>query len=125
MLRKRRSETAINRVAASSKSARFSFARPECTSERIQPVLLVLTTRWRNRYRIAVHPGQRGSRWGQEKRLKVKAGSLSLNVVDTSTGERALLSLHYWRGSARTWSVVTSDLASYFPLHRVWPARFG
>jgi pimeloyl-ACP methyl ester carboxylesterase len=43
--------------------------------------------------------------------LKLKAGSLSFNVLDSVAGEPALLFLHYWGGSARTWSGVTSRLS--------------
>lgn len=35
--------------------------------------------------------------------MKVSVGDLSLNVLDTGSGEPALVFLHYWGGSARTW----------------------
>jgi 3-oxoadipate enol-lactonase len=46
--------------------------------------------------------------------LKLKAGELSFNVLDTGAGEPVLLFLHYWGGSARTWSAVTSSLSKEF-----------
>lgn len=46
--------------------------------------------------------------------MKLKAGELSLNVLETGVGEPALLFLHYWGGSARTWKAVTSQLATDF-----------
>jgi len=46
--------------------------------------------------------------------MQVKAGELSFNVVETGAGEPALLFLHYWGGSARTWNVVTSELSADF-----------
>jgi hypothetical protein len=38
----------------------------------------------------------------KEKIMKLKAGELSLNVVEMGAGEPALLFLHYWGGSARS-----------------------
>ena len=46
--------------------------------------------------------------------MQVKAGELSFNVVETGAGEPALLFLHYWGGSARTWNIVTSELLADF-----------
>ena len=46
--------------------------------------------------------------------MKVKVGELSLNVLDSGAGEPALLFLHYWGGSARTWNGVTSQLSHDF-----------
>lgn len=46
--------------------------------------------------------------------MKLKAGELSLNTLETGVGEPALLFLHYWGGSARTWKAVTSQLATDF-----------
>ncbi len=43
--------------------------------------------------------------------MKVKVGDLHLNVVDTGAGEPALVFLHYWGGSARTWQRMTGELA--------------
>jgi pimeloyl-ACP methyl ester carboxylesterase len=37
---------------------------------------------------------------------------VDLNVVDTGTGEPALVFLHYWGGSSRTWAPVMDRLAS-------------
>jgi hypothetical protein len=38
--------------------------------------------------------------------MKLKAGKLAFNVSDTGAGEPALVFLHYWGRSARTWSAV-------------------
>jgi pimeloyl-ACP methyl ester carboxylesterase len=46
--------------------------------------------------------------------MKLRAGELSFNVLHTGAGEPALLFLHYWGGSARTWSMVTSRLTADF-----------
>lgn len=46
--------------------------------------------------------------------MKLKAGELSFNVLESGSGEPALLFLHYWGGSARTWSSVTSQLSTNF-----------
>ena len=46
--------------------------------------------------------------------MRVKAGELSLNVLDAGSGKPALLFLHYWGGSARTWNAVTSNLTRDF-----------
>lgn len=35
--------------------------------------------------------------------MKLFIGDLNLNVLDTGSGEPALVFLHYWGGSARTW----------------------
>ena len=40
--------------------------------------------------------------------MQVKAGDLSFNVSEDGAGEPAMLFLHYWGGSARTWNAVTS-----------------
>jgi len=50
----------------------------------------------------------------KEKIMKLKAGELSLNVVEMGAGEPALLFLHYWGGSARTWKTVMASLAADF-----------
>ena len=42
--------------------------------------------------------------------MKVSAGSVNLNVIDTGAGDPALLFLHYWGGSARTWEKVIDVL---------------
>jgi pimeloyl-ACP methyl ester carboxylesterase len=46
-----------------------------------------------------------------ETPLKLKAGELSFNVLDVGAGEPALLFIHYWGGSARTWKAVASPLS--------------
>ncbi len=46
--------------------------------------------------------------------MKLKAGELAFNVVETGAGEPALLFLHYWGGSARTWNMVMSSLSADF-----------
>ena len=43
--------------------------------------------------------------------MRLIVGDLSFNVLDVGTGEPALLFIHYWGGSARTWSGVTSRLS--------------
>lgn len=42
--------------------------------------------------------------------MKVSIGNLNLNVVDTGRGDPALVFLHYWGGSARTWQRVMAAL---------------
>jgi 3-oxoadipate enol-lactonase len=49
-----------------------------------------------------------------EASLKLKAGELFFNVVDIGAGEPALLFIHYWGGSARTWKAVVSRLSKDF-----------
>jgi pimeloyl-ACP methyl ester carboxylesterase len=46
--------------------------------------------------------------------MKLKAGGLSFNVMETGAGEPTLLFLHYWGGSERTWKVVMSLLSADF-----------
>jgi pimeloyl-ACP methyl ester carboxylesterase len=46
--------------------------------------------------------------------MKLKAGQLSFNVLESGSGEAALLFLHYWGGSARTWDAVALQLATDF-----------
>lgn len=46
--------------------------------------------------------------------MRLNAGDLSFNVVETGAGEPALLFLHYWGGSARTWQAVMSSLSPDF-----------
>jgi 3-oxoadipate enol-lactonase len=46
--------------------------------------------------------------------VRVKAGELTFNVVDSGAGEPALIFLHYWGGSARTWRAVISHLSGEF-----------
>jgi pimeloyl-ACP methyl ester carboxylesterase len=46
--------------------------------------------------------------------MKIKIGTLSLNVLESGAGEPTLLFLHYWGGSARTWNRVIEQLCSTF-----------
>jgi pimeloyl-ACP methyl ester carboxylesterase len=46
--------------------------------------------------------------------MKINVGALSLNVVERGAGEPALLFLHYYGGSARTWNRVIEQLCSTF-----------
>jgi pimeloyl-ACP methyl ester carboxylesterase len=46
--------------------------------------------------------------------MKIKAGELWFNVLESGSGEPALLFLHYWGGSARTWHSVASQLSTDF-----------
>jgi pimeloyl-ACP methyl ester carboxylesterase len=46
--------------------------------------------------------------------MRLKAGELSFNVLETGSGEPTLLFLHYWGGSARTWNAVTAQLSTNF-----------
>lgn len=46
--------------------------------------------------------------------MRVNAGGVSLHVIESGAGEPALLFLHYWGGSARTWDTVTQNLARDF-----------
>jgi 3-oxoadipate enol-lactonase len=48
------------------------------------------------------------------KQMKLRAGELSFNVLDSGSGEPTLLFLHYWGGSARTWNSVTERLSADF-----------
>jgi pimeloyl-ACP methyl ester carboxylesterase len=45
---------------------------------------------------------------------KLRAGELSFNILDAGSGEPALLFLHYWGGSARTWNAVIQQLSKHF-----------
>jgi hypothetical protein len=45
--------------------------------------------------------------------MQLKVGNLSFNVLESGSGEPALLFLHYWGGSARTWNALTSELSSH------------
>jgi 3-oxoadipate enol-lactonase len=46
--------------------------------------------------------------------VRVKAGELIFNIVDSGAGEPALIFLHHWGGSARTWRAVISHLSGEF-----------
>jgi len=46
--------------------------------------------------------------------MKIKANGIELNVVQQGAGAPALVFLHYWGGSARTWRHVTDLLAPEF-----------
>lgn len=43
--------------------------------------------------------------------MRIRVGDLNLNVADTGAGQPALVFLHYWGGSARTWQRMTDELA--------------
>ena len=43
--------------------------------------------------------------------MKMTVNDLHLKVVDTGEGKPALVFLHYWGGSARTWQRMTDELA--------------
>ena len=47
-------------------------------------------------------------------RMKLHAGKLRFNLLDSGSGEPTLLFLHYWGGSARTWKCVTERLSAEF-----------
>ncbi len=46
--------------------------------------------------------------------MKIAVETLSLNVLESGSGEPALLFQHYWGGSARTWNRVIEQLCSTF-----------
>jgi 3-oxoadipate enol-lactonase len=46
--------------------------------------------------------------------MKIQTARVSLHVVDEGSGKPALLFLHYWGGSARTWKQVTAELVPEF-----------
>jgi pimeloyl-ACP methyl ester carboxylesterase len=46
--------------------------------------------------------------------MKICVDNLNLNVVDTGSGNPTLIFLHYWGGSARTWTAVTRALEPRF-----------
>jgi pimeloyl-ACP methyl ester carboxylesterase len=46
--------------------------------------------------------------------MKIKVGTLFLNVLESGAGEPALLFLHYWGGSARTWNHSSKSFAQRF-----------
>jgi pimeloyl-ACP methyl ester carboxylesterase len=46
--------------------------------------------------------------------MKIKVGTLSLNVMESGAVEPTLLFLHYWGGSARTWNTDIEKLCSTF-----------
>ena len=56
--------------------------------------------------------------------MRIKIEKLSLNVLESGAGDSALLFLHCWGGSARTWSRVIEKLRSSFRCiaydHRGW-----
>ena len=45
---------------------------------------------------------------------KLRAGDISFRNSDTGSGEPALVFLHYWGGSARTWNTVIQQLSTDF-----------
>jgi 3-oxoadipate enol-lactonase len=46
--------------------------------------------------------------------MKVRAGNISLEVEEQGTGEPALVFLHYWGGSRRTWTKVMDGLKNNY-----------
>lgn len=46
--------------------------------------------------------------------MRVSIGSLTLNVTSTGSGDPALVFLHYWGGSARTWQQVIARLENSY-----------
>ena len=46
--------------------------------------------------------------------MKLRAGELSFNVVDSGSGDPTLVFLHYWGGSAHTWNAVKERLSAVF-----------
>jgi len=46
--------------------------------------------------------------------MKIPHDGIQLNVIDTQIGDTALVFLHHWGGSSRTWSAVTSRLDDRF-----------
>ena len=56
--------------------------------------------------------------------MKVTSNGIGIHVEDQGTGDPALVFLHYWGGSSRTWKHVTAPLAkSYRTIaidHRGW-----
>ena len=56
--------------------------------------------------------------------MKIKANGIHLNIREMGAGEPALVFLHYWGGSSRTWAAVASRLAhiarSIATDHRGW-----
>ena len=56
--------------------------------------------------------------------MKVASNGIQINVEEQGSGEPALVFLHYWGGSARTWRHVTSKLSSTYRTlaadHRGW-----
>jgi hypothetical protein len=58
------------------------------------------------------------SKLGRRRLMKLKAGELSFNVLESGSGEPALLFLHYWGGSARTLERRHFATFDQFPVHR-------
>jgi len=46
--------------------------------------------------------------------MQLKAGELSFHVLESGSGEPALLFLHYWGWPARAWNAVISQLSPDF-----------
>jgi pimeloyl-ACP methyl ester carboxylesterase len=46
--------------------------------------------------------------------MRINAGQVNLNLVEQGEGEPALVFLHYWGGSVRTWARVTSLLGGSY-----------
>jgi pimeloyl-ACP methyl ester carboxylesterase len=56
--------------------------------------------------------------------MKIDSNGIQINIRELGKGELALLFLHYWGGSSRTWSHVTAELSKNFRTialdHRGW-----
>ena len=56
--------------------------------------------------------------------MKIAANGIRINIRERGAGERALVFLHYWGGSSRTWNGVTSELSKGYRTiatdHRGW-----
>jgi pimeloyl-ACP methyl ester carboxylesterase len=46
--------------------------------------------------------------------MKISSNGVKLNVLDQGSGEVALVFLHYWGGSSRTWNLATNSLSKEF-----------
>ena len=56
--------------------------------------------------------------------MKVNSNGIGINVEEKGSGDPALVFLHYWGGSSRTWKYVTAALAKSYRTvaidHRGW-----
>ncbi|WP_408580536.1 alpha/beta fold hydrolase, partial [Burkholderia cenocepacia] len=54
----------------------------------------------------------------------IQSNGVRIRVADKGHGDVAVVFLHYWGGSSRTWSMVTDDLSNEFRTvatdHRGW-----
>lgn len=55
----------------------------------------------------------------------IDTNSATISVTDNGAGEPALVFLHYWGGSSRTWQAVTDRLAGKARCVAPRPARLG